>query len=698
MANLRIPQTALKTTTRIEKEPTGFVDPADMIVSYDNSTRKITLTGTVEGYYRGVRVEELVPSWESAEHSATLADYYLVYDGTSITWVTAGNQKFSDLLIAFVYYHADKFALRECHGFMPNETHEELHFNLGTYKRSGGDLGGFVLSSTTVDDRRPSVSATLLYDEDLPTLNPLLSDAGSPLYTQQYLSSTSTNNFVGLSDIVPLSGNQPYWNEFTGGTWQQTLMSNNHYMSLWLIAVPTSADSLSQEYRYWWVQGQSESLTILEQRALSPSDINLGDIGPLLPEFVFIKQIIIQYVATNWVWKEVINLEGSKVFQTSSQQGGLTSVTTDDSLEGLGTVSSPLKVKIARRTVDPTVNDDDTTGIVTGATWVNTTTNNIFMCADNATGAAVWLHLAHNGQLTDPETDVFTPTLGQTVFTLSQTPVSNEGLMVYLNGQQRLLTTDYTRTGTTLTWQDPVVAGKTVSLKTSDKLVAVYNYGASSGDAVFEESGGIITAKSAGSTLNMETGAFGFTSGATITEFSTDGVMATASATESVTQLAVKTKAEHQYQTESVEAVRNTKQANITGTAGWATVVFNVGIREVGSSYNYSTGEFTFAQNGTYVVTCFLLLDDIADINMTDLECAFDYDTGSVAHRTFYHINPQPLLVSTDEIAFGGSYIITPDSGTKISIGLKVTGGATPTVSVKAGSRFGVVYQGRWTT
>jgi hypothetical protein len=665
-----------------------------VIVSYDSTTRKVTLTGTVSASYRGKVVPELVSSWESPAHSATLGDYYLVYDGSSITWITPAAFDFSYLLIAFVYYHTDKFGLRECHEFMPHQTHEELHFNLGTYKRSGGDLGGFLLNSTTVADRRPSVSATLLYDEDLPTLNPLLDDSGTPLYTQQYLSSTSTNNFLSLNDIVPLTTNQPKWNEWTGSAWQQTLMSNNHYMSIWLIAAPTTADSLSQEYRYWWVQGQSESLTILEQRALSPSDINLGDIGPLLPEFVFIKQIIIQYTATNWIWKEVINLEGSKVFQTSSQQGGLTAVTTDDSLEGLGTVSSPLKVKIARRTVDPTVNDDGTTGILTGAIWVNTTTNNIFMNADNATGAAVWLHLAHNGQIVEAEIDSFTPTTGQTVFTLSEEPVNNNSLFVFLNGTRRLLTTDYTRTGTTLTWQDPVNQGKTRTLKTTDNLEAVYNYGASISSAVFEQNGSIITAKNAGSTLDMETGAIGFSSGATITEFDNDTLMAALSATKGVTQYAAATFAQHEWITQAIDAVVNSPHSNVTGNYTLYEVVFQVASRQTGSGYNFSTGEATALKNGYYNVSAHLVLEGIA--GQDTLELGFIIDTGTPTFRVLKFLDPTDILVNTDELTIDCSAAaLSLDATTKISVGIRI-GTGTQSVSVNTGSRFELIYLGNF--
>jgi hypothetical protein len=60
---------------------------------------------------------------------------------------------------------------------------------------------------------------------------------------------------------------------------------------------------------------------------------------------------------------------------------------------------------------------------------------------------------------------------GQTAFTLSGTPVSNASFALFLNGQLRVRGTDYTQTGTSVTWLDP--GGLT--LVTADTLIARYN-------------------------------------------------------------------------------------------------------------------------------------------------------------------------------------------------------------------------------
>lgn len=67
--------------------------------------------------------------------------------------------------------------------------------------------------------------------------------------------------------------------------------------------------------------------------------------------------------------------------------------------------------------------------------------------------------------------DAFSPTPGQTVFTLSSTPNSSAAFALYLNGQLRQDIVDYTVSGTTLTWLDP----NGLTLVATDILQARYN-------------------------------------------------------------------------------------------------------------------------------------------------------------------------------------------------------------------------------
>ena len=345
----------------ITNEPTGFTGTdkiplasGTVVVTGDNSTRTVTLTGPFEAYFKGIKNTTIIPGWTSPAHGTdTDLGYFLIYDGETVEWSATNtldnNTFFKELLIALAYYDSNNATWvyqREPHGVEQWESHRQEHRLEGTYRQSGGGLNDYVLDSTTATNRRPSVEATELWDEDLPTENTALPNNGP--YTQSNLTSTGIVQFIRTQDdIVPLSGSRPYWNEFSGGTWNQTLISNNYYMSVWVIAVPMAADSNSQNLRYLFHQGQNETSSLLGQQIQSPADLNFGNLTNLTPEFVVTNQIILEYRGGNWNIAEVRVITGSKTSQSSSPSGKyLTSVTSDVTLTGLGTSTSPLGIDL----------------------------------------------------------------------------------------------------------------------------------------------------------------------------------------------------------------------------------------------------------------------------------------------------------------------------------------------------------------
>ena len=327
----------------ISKDPTGFTDPANVIVTYDPTARTIALTGTVAAYWQGTPISALTSGWTSGSHANSNGVYYLSYDGSSFVWSTTP-WTFEKLQIAYVNYRGvggDTFAIRECHGLMPWQAHEEFHETIGTYRESGGALGGYVPASTAAANRRPTVSACVMHDEDNVTTNAALA-AGS--YTQMYLTSTGVVTWVtAAAEIVPVLTLNPYYNLFSTPNWTQVLMANNSYMSVWLIAIPATASVQSQKYRFVWVQGQSNG-NLASQTGLTPASLNLGNFSSLASEFVFIAQVILRYTGSNWDINSVINITGNKYLHTSSPAGYLTAVDVQTPLTGNGTVGTPISI------------------------------------------------------------------------------------------------------------------------------------------------------------------------------------------------------------------------------------------------------------------------------------------------------------------------------------------------------------------
>jgi len=335
------------------KRMTGFFNPEDVIVSYDSTTRKITLTGTVEAYYKGVQLTELENGWVSDAHPTTTEKkYFLIYNGTSFQWLDleVDTFDFTQLLIANVFYGtSNKFGMRECHGLMSPEDHAIVHELLGTYRTTGGILGDYTINSTTATDRQPSVSSCLIKDEDLSTTLDALSSSGN--YTLLALSGESSYSINTTStDIVNLSGNQPYYNEKSETVWQQTLLPNNNFMNIWLIAFPTSNDTESKSYRFVWQQGQYASSKIEDIRGRTVADLDKAILDALSPEYIYIARVIIKYSGGNWLIAETPEkITGSKVMQGLVSAGGnyLSSIAIDSTLSGLGTIDSPVGLDLS---------------------------------------------------------------------------------------------------------------------------------------------------------------------------------------------------------------------------------------------------------------------------------------------------------------------------------------------------------------
>jgi hypothetical protein len=89
-------------------------------------------------------------------------------------------------------------------------------------------------------------------------------------------------------------------------------------MSYWLFAVPVTADADSQKYRFIFMQGQSNSISLASEYAKSPSDLNLGGLAGLAPEFIFIAQVVILRSGNDWVIEGVRNLTGTRVNYVSA--------------------------------------------------------------------------------------------------------------------------------------------------------------------------------------------------------------------------------------------------------------------------------------------------------------------------------------------------------------------------------------------
>jgi len=318
---------------------TGFLNPSGITISYDSTARTVTLTGaSITSYWRGNKVLNEAMTWTSDAHTDTAGTWFLSYNGSAYAWSNSG-WAFDQLQIAIVNYGTtDKFGIRESHGLMDWESHQEFHQAIGTYRQSGGTLNGYVLDGTTDADNRPGVDQTVVWDEDLPTTIPALTDGGP--YTCFNLNGAGATAVFTLNNanIGLLSGGNPAYNQYTGGAWTQTVIGPNNYMNIWVVAVPVTSDTASQAYRYLWVQGQKEFNSLSTAQAEDPRSLNLGSLAALSPEYTIIAQVTIMRTGSltgSYKIMSVQSITGSKAAPISASVGAQ-GVTGIQGVTGLG--------------------------------------------------------------------------------------------------------------------------------------------------------------------------------------------------------------------------------------------------------------------------------------------------------------------------------------------------------------------------
>jgi hypothetical protein len=276
-------------------EPTGFVDPANIGVSYDSSTRIITITHSTAliYYYRGVRYNKGT-SWASTAHTNTPGQsYWLAIDvNGNAAWTTTFPGFADGVLVASVYYGAtNKFAVRECHGLMAWQTWKEFHENIGTYLVSGGTVPGtsWTANTDSVVAVTPIIDASIIADEDLTTSVAIGTDGGT--YTRVHLDTGVAVFTTGSTFPYPVTGavgtGDPQYNlNPLSGTALASVTANNTWFNIYGILVPVTSEVGSQTYRHLWMTGQSTFGSLVAAQSEDFRSLQLGNLSTIFPEMV----------------------------------------------------------------------------------------------------------------------------------------------------------------------------------------------------------------------------------------------------------------------------------------------------------------------------------------------------------------------------------------------------------------------------
>ena len=466
-------------------EPTGFVDPDNIGVSYDVANKTITLThssGTIYYYIKGVKYSRASP-YTSAAHGVANGYYWFTFNNSNTpTWTYNAFPGFDDgTFCAYVNYGvSDKFAIRECHGLMPWQSWQAIHQTVGTYRISGGSVVAlsYALNTNTIAAVTPDTDQCVIRDEDFSTTIPAFTAAEG--YTLVHIDSGSAVFTTGATVPYPQNGTNIQYNKNPlSGTALTEMAVSNRFVNVYGIYVPATSDSDSQKYRLLWMIGQQIYTTATAALTEDFRTLNTGNLTSLFAEMVPYIRLTFIRTNSNLTYNAQINVDptylaGSKLALVSvsgltpTDHQTLTGRTTADSHPATAISTSVVSFGGRLSAADTTVQaaldtlDDNVTSPALGGTGVS---NN----------AAATLTRSGNHALTLTTTNTTSVTL-PTTGTLSAMDIVNVSSNVNLTKNAVHLVD--TTAGRTLTLPTPVanmfitVKDKSGSAQTNNITIA----------------------------------------------------------------------------------------------------------------------------------------------------------------------------------------------------------------------------------
>ena len=305
--------TSAETFAGYTHEPTGFLDPSNVVTNYSVADRTITLShasgfvkfailGTEYSYASPWVVPTVLGGATPLAHANANGSYFakinistlaITFDATLFNFET-------DMQLGFAIKGATyQWGQRETHGLMPWQSHESDHWTKGSYIHTAAvaTAGTYaVLTGPTATNaaNTPGIDALDIHDEDLETT---IAAWIQGTYTVAYrlgvggvwtLSTTDTVPFkVGASTFIQYNLN-------TAGTWSLADVPEDNYINILIVAVPVTASVDSQKYRLLFVTGQSVYTTLTAAQAATAANWDFGSFISDLPEMCPIMMLTYQ--------------------------------------------------------------------------------------------------------------------------------------------------------------------------------------------------------------------------------------------------------------------------------------------------------------------------------------------------------------------------------------------------------------------
>jgi hypothetical protein len=291
-----VPVTPIEFIGSITKDITGFVDRTDSTLTFNNSTRTITLTpidGSYDLYYRGKKFT--ITNTLTKVITNIPGGRYIKFNPITQQLDEGGSTPslIDDLLVAYVYWNGSSaivFGDERHSASRDTNWHQAQHLNVGSVWRSGGVLTATYNNASLVS---LGLSNLVIADEDV--IHNINHSATPALSYEQvltpaaiipvlYLNGTSYTQSTPSSIPWVHINNVPQYNPVVNSSGSLSNVNNNRYVSYWLLG--TSDMYYPVKLLLGNVQHQTEKDALAEV---------FTNYGLPFPEFVPLYKIVLKY-------------------------------------------------------------------------------------------------------------------------------------------------------------------------------------------------------------------------------------------------------------------------------------------------------------------------------------------------------------------------------------------------------------------
>lgn len=273
------------------KEPIGFDYEHLPTITYDPTTRVVTLTGNHDFFIYGAEFNKTTTVCTA--HADTTGVYYYFYDVNGTLTISNSMWDFyANVPLCYVIYNTTAAGTK---GFVNNELHTTrlnaetrkwMHSNKGSYTTALPALTNFNITpvSPADTDNRIDIASMNLIDEDISNVIAAFVYASGHRYTAMYRSGTAWNWTENLT-VPYTAGTYAQYNLISGGSGSLADITNGDFVNWYLVAT----NSLNSAFRYVWVPGQAKYATLALAQAANFFSNDLA--GLPFAEFLCLYQV-----------------------------------------------------------------------------------------------------------------------------------------------------------------------------------------------------------------------------------------------------------------------------------------------------------------------------------------------------------------------------------------------------------------------